>query len=150
MITFQVGICLYWKKENWYRLLLENSEISSAAILLVTTEIAVSGSWDFVQYNLVVDDSRMVVDEFSGSIKERFYGNLPYLSNDLGEWQRGTPCSLGIGNFCVSNPTDVSSSPLEPYFVMAGQIKETKWMMCIVWLRLNPQQCPKGWIKTAK
>ena len=44
----------------------------------------------------------------------------------LGEWQRGTPCSLGIGNFCVSNPTDVSSSPLEPYFVMAGQIKETK------------------------
>ena len=72
MVAFQVGICLYWKKENWYILFLENSEISIAAILLVTTEIAVSGSWDFVQYNLVVDDSRIVVDNFHDLSKNVF------------------------------------------------------------------------------
>ena len=66
-----------------------------------------------------------MVDEFSGSVKKSFCDNSPYPSNDLGEWQNGTACSLGIGSYCGSNPSDVSGSPLGLYFVIASQMKET-------------------------
>ena len=83
----------FFRWYKWYQIaqrttdvFLEKSEISRAAIQLATTEITAFVSWDFVQYGLVVDDSRIVVDEFLGSVKDRFYDNLSNLNSYLGDW----------------------------------------------------------------